>query len=109
MRAGQLRQRVTLQRNGPYQDPDSGEQVDGWSDILGAAIPCSFEPVSGREFIAAQSTQNEVTARILIRYRSGVTTDLRAVHRGTVYNIEAVLADKNSGREYLTLMVSEDK
>jgi hypothetical protein len=31
---------------------------------------------------------------------------MRAVHRGVTYNIEAVLPDKNSGREYLTLMVS---
>ena len=104
MRAGQLRQRVLLQRNGQQQDPDTGEMINGWSDV--AKVPCSVEPVSGREFIAGQATQNEITARIVIRYRAGITSSMRAVHRGVTYNIEAVLPDKNSGREYLTLMVS---
>lgn len=106
MRAGQLRQRVMLQRDGRHQDPDTGEIISGWSNLTDRPIPCSVEPVSGREFIAGQATQNEVTARILIRYRAGITAAMRAVHRGVTYNIEAVLPDKNSGREYLTLMVS---
>ncbi|WP_295460500.1 phage head closure protein [uncultured Pseudomonas sp.] len=106
MRAGQLRQRVMLQRDGRHQDPDTGEMISGWSNLTSKAIPCSVEPVSGREFIAGQATQNEVTARIVIRYRAGVTSGMRAVHRDVIYNIEAVLPDKNSGREYLTLMVS---
>lgn len=106
MRAGQLRQRVMLQRNGRHQDPDTGEMISGWSNLTTNPIPCSVEPVSGREFIAGQATQNEVTARIVIRYRAGVTAAMRAVHRGVIYNIEAVLPDPRSGREYLTLMVS---
>jgi len=106
MRAGQLRQRVMLQRNGRHQDPDTGEMIDGWSNLTDKPIPCSVEPVSGREFIAGQATQNEVTARIVIRYRAGVIAAMRAVHRGVIYNIKAVLPDKKSGREYLTLMVS---
>lgn len=106
MRAGQLRQRVMLQRNGRHQDPDTGEMISGWSNLTTNPIPCSVEPVSGREFIAGQATQNEITARIVIRYRDGITSAMRAVHRSVTYNIEAVLPDKNSGREYLTLMVS---
>lgn len=106
MRAGQLRQRVMLQRDGRHQDPNTGEMISGWTNLTEKPIPCSVEPVSGREFIAGQATQNEVTARIVIRYRAGVTSAMRAVHRGTTYNIEAVLPDKSSGREYLTLMVS---
>lgn len=104
MQAGIMRQRVTLQRVARTQDPDTGEMADGWSDI--SQVWASVEPVSGREFIAGQATQNEVTARIVIRYRASVTAAMRAVHRGVTYNIEAVLPDKNSGREYLTLMVS---
>lgn len=106
MRAGKLRQRVMLQRNGPHQDPESGEIINGWADLTTKPVPCSVEPVSGREFIAGQATQNEVTARIVIRYRAGVSAAMRAVHCGITYNIEAVLPDPKSGREYLTLMVS---
>lgn len=106
MRAGQLRQRVMLQRDGRHQDPNTGEMISGWVNVTAKPIPCDVKPVSGREFIAGQATQNEVTARIVIRYRAGVTAAMRAVHRGATYNIEAVLPDEKSGREYLTLMVS---
>lgn len=104
MQAGIMRQRVTLQRVARTQDPDTGEMANGWADV--GQMWASVEPVSGREFIAGQATQNEVTARIVIRYRPGVTAAMRAVHRGVIYNIEAVLPDPRSGREYLTLMVS---
>jgi SPP1 family predicted phage head-tail adaptor len=106
MEPGRLRHRITLQKPGRAQDPDTGEITTGWTNLTAKPIRGSVEPVSGREFIAGQATQNEVTARIVIRYRAGVTAAMRAVHRGVTYNIEAVLPDKNSGREYLTLMVS---
>ncbi|KCB41287.1 phage head-tail joining domain protein [Bordetella hinzii 5132] len=48
--------------------------------------------------------QSEVTARIVMRARDILATD-RIIHRGTVYNIRGVLADKDSGLEYVTLPV----
>lgn len=45
--------------------------------------------------------------RITIRYRDDVTTANRIVYRGKYYRILAVLPDADSGREHLTLMVSE--
>ena len=69
MRIGKLRHRVRLERPSRTQDPATGEMIDGWElvDTLWASI----EPLSAREFIAAMSTQSEVTARILIRHRDG--------------------------------------
>lgn len=106
MEPGRLRHRINLQKPGRVQDPNTGEMITGWTSLTAKPIRGSIEPVSGREFIAGQATQNEITARIVIRYRAGVTAAMRAMHRGVIYNIEAVLPDKNSGREYLTLMVS---
>ncbi|HDG7399279.1 phage head closure protein, partial [Klebsiella pneumoniae] len=48
-----------------------------------------------------------VTTRITIRYREGVTRKHRILFRGRIYNIEGVLPDPRSGREYLTLPCSE--
>ena len=45
-------------------------------------------------------------ARITIRYRA-VTAKMRVLHGSTVYNVHAVLPDKDSGTEYLSLMVSQ--
>jgi SPP1 family predicted phage head-tail adaptor len=105
MRAGALRQRVDIQAAGQTQDPSTGEMVDGWSDVA-SKVPASVEPVSGREFIASQAAQSEITSRIVIRYRPGLSTTMRVIHRGLIYNIEGILPDKDSGKEYLTLMCS---
>lgn len=105
MQAGKLRHRVRLQAPGRTQDPDTGEMRDGWTTVK--TVWASVEPLSVREFISAQAAQSEVSARIVIRYREGVDATMRVLHRGKVYNIQGVLPDDESGREYLTLAVSE--
>ena len=103
--AGRLRHRVTIQQPVQAQDPVTGELVQTWTDFA-ADIAAAIEPLSTREFAAAQQIQSEIVARIVIRYRTGITAEMRVIHNGTVYNIAGVLADKDSGREYLTLPVS---
>lgn len=105
MRAGKLRHKVTIQAPGQTQDPVTGEMLAGWVDF--ASCWASVEPLSAREFIAAQAGQSEITARIVIRYRPGVLSTMRILHRGKVYNIHGPLPDMKSGLEYLTLPVSE--
>lgn len=109
MRNGPLRHRIVLQSQDHAQDANTGEMVPHWQDwpAQGARHWARVEPLSGREFIAAQAVQSEVSTRIVIRYREGVVSSMRALHLGKVYSIQAVLPDSKSGREYLTLMVSE--
>lgn len=104
MRAGKLRHRVTIQRPGKTQDPVTGEIKNGWTDVV--TVWASVEPLSVREFIASEAGQSEVSARITIRYRAGITAKMRIKHRGQIFNIQGVLADPKSGLEYLTLPVS---
>lgn len=103
--AGKLRHRVVIQAHGENQDPVTGEVVSGWADV--ARVWANVEPLSAREYIASSAGQSEVTARITIRYRAGITTTMRILHRDRIYNIVGVLADKDSGLEYLTLPCSE--
>lgn len=105
MRAGTLRHRVRIERPILAQDPNTGEVVPDWE--LVATVWASVEPLSAREFIAAQATQSEITARVVMRYRNGITPDMRLVHRGQSYNIHGVLPDPDSGLKYITLPVSE--
>ena len=102
--AGRLRHRVSLQRNDFTQDPVTGAIKDGWTEY--AKAWASVEPLSARDLIAAQGVQSKVTARMVIRYRADIDPAHRIVHRGTVYRVEGILPDKDSGLEYLTILVS---
>lgn len=103
--AGRLRHRVRIEMLAESQ-ASNGAVSESWVTFADN-VPAAIEPLSAREFIAAQQAQSEVTARIVIRYRPGVTAKMRIVHGGRVYNIAGVLPDKESGREYLTMPVSE--
>lgn len=105
MQAGKLRHRVTLQEPVKVQNPATGAVINTWRDV--ATIWAEVYPLSAREFIAAQTSQGEITTRITIRYREDVTRKHRILYRGGIYNIEGVLPDPRSGREYLTLPCSE--
>lgn len=102
--AGRLRHRVSLQRNEPTQDTTTGELLDNWVEYGKAWA--SVEPLSARDFIAAQAGQSKVTARIVMRCRPGLLPTDRIVHRGTVYTIAGILPDADSGTEYVTVPVS---
>lgn len=102
--AGQLRHRVTLQSKVTTRDAN-GAPIVAWQDV--ATVWAMVLPASGREFVAAQAAQSEVTGKIVIRYRADVDATMRVVHDSKNFNIVAVLPDADSGREHLTLMVTE--
>ncbi|QXC67251.1 phage head closure protein [Klebsiella aerogenes] len=105
MQAGKLRHRVILQEPVKEQNPITGAVINTWRDV--ATIRAEVSALSAREFIAAKASQGEITTRITIRYRDGVTRKHRILYRGCIYNIEGVLPDPRSGREYLTLPCSD--
>lgn len=98
--AGRLRHRVTLQEQ-VVAINTAGEQVREWEDV--ATVWAAIEPLSGREMLLADQVQSKVNTRIVIRSRDGVLASMRAIHGSTVYNIEAVIPDNESGQEWLTL------
>lgn len=102
--AGSLRHWVDVEEPFNGQDSD-GEIIRTW--VLFARIPASIEPLSTREFIAAQAVQSKVSARILIRRLDGVDARMRINHAGKIYNVEGILTDKDSGLEYITMPCSE--
>lgn len=104
--AGRLRHRVDIQGRQDVQDPVTGEMVPAWVSVW-TAVPAAIEPLSAREFIAAQAVQSQVVARITLRYREGLDASMRIVHKGAIYNIAGLLPDKDSGLEYFTIPVSQ--
>lgn len=105
MQAGKLRHRVVIQEPVNNQNTETGSIESSWQDV--ATIWADVYPLSVREFISAQSEQGEITTRITIRFRRNISNKNRILYEGKIFNIEGVLPDPVSGREYLTLPCSE--
>lgn len=107
--AGDLRHSVAIDDLVETRSPTgSGATTKAWVPFVEKTW-AKIAPLSGREYVAAQGTQSKVTGRVVIRWRAGVTARMRVrgLVDGKVYNIEAVLPDPDSGREYLSLLVSD--
>lgn len=113
MDAGRLKHRIIIEELEDIADSDGevqdsfGAPMRGWQTV--ATVWASIEPLSGREFITAQSEQSKIVAKITIRTSTIINASMRIYHSSAdkFYNIEAILADKDSGKEYQTIMVSE--
>ena len=101
MRAGQLDQRVTVERLQGGFDELGQPLPDTWAPLF--TCWAAVEPLVGREYIAAQAAMSEVKLKIIMRYRPGITPADRVNHNGQVYGIEAVI-DVHSSRRELHLM-----
>lgn len=103
--AGNLRDRVQLQREDIAQNPTTGEMVPTWITV--ATIWADMHYQSVRDFVAASAEQSEVRGHATLRFRSDVEAGWRLVYRGKYFRILGVMPDNESGREHLTLALSE--
>lgn len=106
--AGRLRHRITIQEPRQQQDSTTGAIRTVWVDFA-TFVAAEIAPLSVREFIASSQMQSQITARITVRYRPGLTAQMRILHSSTgkIYNPAGWLADPDSGLEYLTAPCSE--
>ena len=96
MRAGRLRQRVTIQQKSATQN-SYGEEVVTWSDV--ATVWGSVEPLRGQEFIEIRRAGAEVTTRIVLRYRSGIEPEMRVTYGAHTYDVMSVIHVEERQRE----------
>lgn len=101
MKVGRLRHRLRLERRIDVEG-DDGEIEPGYRLI--AEVWGSIEPMSGREFFAAQQVNAEASVRIVIRWREGVEATSRVVNGSDLYDVVAPLADPVINRRWLTLL-----
>lgn len=71
---GEFRHRITIQKMSKIKN-DYGELLDTWVDFL--EVRAAIYPLSGKEFFAAETTNNEITHKINIRYVPGITSAMR--------------------------------
>lgn len=101
MRAGELRNRVTIERS---SDPSNWGATAAWSTY--ATVWAKVEPVSGREYTEGRLVQSELTHTVTIRCLSGVKADMRINFEGRYLRIVTVKNVDERNRE-LELMCTE--
>ncbi len=104
IRAGQLRHSIEIQRRHTATD-NMSDASEEWVTVV-KPVAASIEPLSGRELYASQQHNSEITVRIRIRYRPGITADMRVVHGGVIYPIVYPPINPNMKNAELHLMCS---
>lgn len=94
MKAGPLRDRITVQAPSVIQD-DAGQPLTTWTDV--ALLWANVQYTSGLSAIRSGMDTSNVKASIRIRYRAGINPGMRVMFGTTEFSIEAVLPDKSAG------------
>jgi len=103
MRAGKLRETITIQQPNETQNA-YGEIVQAWTTF--ATSRASVEPLQGREYFASKSVNADITIRFRMRYISGVTAKMRVLYGSMTFDIQSVINVNERDRE-LVLMCKE--
>lgn len=99
LHAGTLRNRVEfLQRKVTVAH---GIPTERWETVF--TCWCAVQPLSGREFWEAAAINRENEVRFMIRYRKGISAEMRIRLDGTVYDITSIL-DGNNRHEALEIL-----
>jgi len=104
---GQMRHRITLQRQTNPTRNDYGEEVPGtWNDV--ATVWAAITPLVliGNEFIQGQQVHAKRILRINIRYRADVIPAMRAKMGKRIFNFQTV-SDKDERNIELEIRAEE--
>lgn len=101
-RLGEMRHRISLQDKTITKQ--EGIAKESWT--TGAAVWASIADISGKEFFQAAAVQSEVTTRIRIRFRAGITPAMRVLYGSRVFAILSVI-DKDERHREIELMCKE--
>ncbi|MAU62277.1 MAG: head-tail adaptor protein [Parvibaculum sp.] len=96
---GEMRERVTLQS--PQRTPDgAGGANITWTS--GATVWAKVEERRGQERLAGGRLAAHAALTLTIRYRSGITTEMRVLWKERVLNITS-LRDPDGRKRFLEL------
>jgi SPP1 family predicted phage head-tail adaptor len=89
MRAGLLRELVTVQQRISTQDP-YGQAVDAWSEV--AKTWASVQPLRGNERFTAAQTKAAIDTKVTMRFRNDVMPGRNRILFGArVLDVESVI------------------
>lgn len=103
MRAGALREQIVIQQYTATRD-EFGAEVQTWATF--ATLRASVEPMTGRQLMAAQGIQADVTHRFTTRWITGVIPKMRISFDSRMFDILAAINEGERNR-MLILMARE--
>ena len=104
MKAGQLRHRITIQTR-----TESTDAIGGYTETWATYYECwaAVWPIKSAEQLDAMKLENQITHRIRIRYRSGITTKHRVLFGERTFQIVSKM-NPDERNIMLDLMSTED-
>lgn len=108
IRTGTLRKRVQIQQRATTQDT-FGQQSTTWTTL--ATVWADIEALSGREAMAAQAANVDISHTITVRYQSifaqpKIVATYRVLYNGRIFNVHSMenIEERNA---IVVLTVSE--
>ncbi|MDZ7809199.1 MAG: phage head closure protein [Arhodomonas sp.] len=105
VRAGKLNKRVALQEPSRVADGRGGYTTT-WSTV--ATVWAQVHPLSPDERVAAAQMQAQLTHRVTIRYRDGITAAMRVLYGTRALSIVGPPRDVDERHELLFLSCNEE-
>lgn len=102
MRGARLRHRVTLQKPVETQNPTSGAPSLTWEDVY-LGVPAEVLTGGGKESVSSGATQNEIAARVNIRWFDIDPLELstyRVLWDGRIFAVKYVETDATGRLEW---------
>lgn len=111
MRAGELDKVISIQKQVDVSD-NMGGFTQTWVDLVtGTAtdtdIWAAIWPASAKEQIMSEKEVGTITHKIRIRYRTGVTSDMRVKYGSSYFGILAPPINTNMANRRLDLICKE--
>lgn len=103
IRSGLLRHKIEIQEKTVGRDL-MGQEIVTWHPFTYAWA--SIEPLSGREYFAAQQAQATISHKMVMRYQAGIKPYHQILWGTRTFNIDAILNEGERNVE-LTLFCTE--
>ncbi|MFE1574319.1 phage head closure protein [Comamonas odontotermitis] len=87
--AGQLRDRIKIQKRTGGVNEVGEPLPDGWEDYV--SLWANVRHQSGSEAIRSGADTSTVKASVRVRWRTDLTAGMQMIHLGQIYDIEASL------------------
>lgn len=103
----ELCHRVTIQHYVAGGRDEDGFEIEGsWQAFK--KLWAKVTPHSAKDLMAAQADQSQVVARMKIRYREDITTEMQVIWKGRTFSIQSqALDDNETGNIYCTFLLGQ--
>lgn len=88
LKIGKLKHRVTIQEYTTTRD-SFGAEIEAWVDI--ATVWASVEPLTGREYFQMQQINTEISTKVTMRFKAGVTVKMRLIYNNRIFEIISLI------------------